>query len=594
MHWIDWLVIASYLAIVTIIGLLFVKRASKSVSEYFVAGRKLPWWLAGTSLVATSFAADTPLFVAGVIATKGIAGNWLWWNQVVAWSLAIACFARLWRRSGVVTDAEFIELRYSGPSAAFLRGFRGFYMSIIFSTATLAWVMLAMQKIVVVTIPAPDWIGPIELSIESALGLESAGFDLWKWVVLAALFLIATFYTTLSGMWGIVVTDLLQFVVAMGGSLIFAYYAIDSMGGMAEMQQRLADEFGVKQASDALRLFPTADSDWMPVSAFVVYLSVLWWGDCNGFAAQRLFSTRSEKDSVLASIWYAIAHFALRPWPWIIVGIVAMIQYPGLEDPESGYPMLLVELLPTGIRGLLIASLLAAFMSTVDTHLNWNASYFVNDIYRRFMSPDASESKCVMVSRLAVIGFAALAVVVAYFMTSIESGVLLLFNLQAGIGLVLMLRWFWWRVNAWSEITAMIASLVVTTGLPFISSTFQLDWPAATRILLTVLLVTPAWVLATLLTPAVESKKLDDFYRRIRPPAAFWGPVAARQEGIEPGISLWKTILCWFFMALLLFAAMFAIGDWVLMRYDTAAKWLGSSVAAGVILWLGKLIRLRD
>lgn len=590
----DWLVIVGYLGITTLVGLLFVRRASESVAEYFVAGRKLPWWLAGTSLVATSFAADTPLFVAGLIATKGIAGNWLWWNQVVAWSLAIACFARLWRRTGVVTDAEFIELRYSGRSASMLRAFRGLYMSTIFSTATLAWVMLAMQKIVSATMAAPAWVVSLEASIAPSLGLEPAELDLWKWVVLASLFLLATLYTTLSGMWGIVATDLLQFVVAMGGSAILAWYAVDAVGGVDALQSRLAEQFGVDRASEALGLFPSADSEWMPVSALAVYLTILWWGDCNGFAAQRLFSTRSERDSVLASLWYAIMHFAVRPWPWVLVGCVALVMYPGLEDPESGYPKLLVEILPSGVRGLLLASLLAAFMSTVDTHLNWNASYFVNDIYRRFLVPGATESQCVAASRLAVVGYALLAVVVAYFMTSIESGVLLLFNLQAGIGLVLMLRWFWWRINAWSEISAMIASLAVTTALPLADNALGLGWSPATRIVLTALTVTPIWVAATFLTQPTDNEKLLSFYRTIRPPSTFWKPVARLAPDVQPGLGLGRTLACWLLVATMLFGMMFAIGDALFLRPDRALAWSAVAVVSAVVLWRGRLIRMAD
>lgn len=585
MHWIDWLIVVGYLGAITLVGLLFIKRANSSVAEYFVAGRSLPWWLAGTSLVATSFAADTPLFVAGLIATKGIAGNWVWWNQVVAWALAIAFFARLWRRSGVVTDAEFVELRYSGPSAAFLRGFRGFYVSCIFSTATLAWVMLAMQKIVAATIAQPEWVAAFQTSLESSLGVSTGSIDLWKVLVLGSLFVLATLYTALSGMWGIVVTDLLQLAVAMVGSCLFAWYALDSVGGMAELQSRLAETLGDSRSTELLSLFPGPQAEWMPWGAFLVFLTIVWWGDCNGFAAQRLFSTRSENDSVLAAIWYAILHFAIRPWPWVIVGLVALVLYPGLEDPETGYPRLLNELLPTGLRGLLIASLLAAFMSTVDTHLNWNASYFVNDIYRRFMNPGATDRQCVLVSKLAVLAFAALSIVVALFMTSIQDAVLLLFNLQAGIGLVLMLRWFWWRVNAWSEVAAMVGSLIVTTTLPWISESYALDWSVATRIVITVLVVTPFWVAVTYLTAPTSQERLDAFYRRIRPPAALWGPVASRHPDIASDLSAGRTLTTWGLVMAALFSLMLCVGSLVLLRIAEAAGWAAVTTLSSFWVW---------
>lgn len=567
MHWIDWSIIAFYIVFVTLVGLLFVRRASGSVAEFFVAGRNLPWWLAGTSLVATSFAADTPLFVAGLIATQGIAGNWLWWNQVMAWALAMVFFSKLWRRSGVITDAEFVELRYGGRVGAFLRGFKAIYTSVIFSTGTVAFVMLAMQKIIAATMQRPTWVDHVQGSIEGTFGLTPGSVDAWKWIVLVGLFLVATLYTALSGFWGIVVTDLLQFVIAMGGSILFAVYAVDSVGGIDGLRTRLLTEFGAERVESIFRFFPERHSPWMPLSTFAIYLSILWWGDCGGFAAQRMFSTKTERDSVLASVWYSIAHFALRPWPWVLVGLVAMVYYPQLADPESGYPKLLMEILPTGIKGLLIASLLAAFMSTVDTHLNWNASYFTNDIYKRFVAPDASEARCVWVSRISVLVFAAMAISVAYFLESIKSAVVILFNLQAGIGLVLILRWFWWRVNAWSEISAMVASVVITTALPLISNRYDLNWSAATRILLTVMLVTPIWITATMVTAPVEVAKLEEFYRRVRPNRSLWGPIATSCKEVTDSGSIAQTILCWLLAAGGLYGLMCAIGKAILGAY---------------------------
>ena len=586
MHWIDWSVVAIYLVVVTIVGFLFLRKASGSTADYFVAGRNLPWWLAGTSLVATTFAADTPLFVAGLIATKGIAGNWLWWNQAIAWGLAVVFFARLWRRSGVITDAEFIELRYGGPSAAFLRGFRAFYMSVIVSTCTIAWVMLAMQKIVSATMATPEWASAAQLSIEQGWGLAPGSVDVWKWTVLITLFVVATFYTVLSGFWGIVVTDLIQFVVAMLGAILFAYYAVDSVGGMEALHSKLLAEFGAERTTNIFNFFPEAHSPWMPLSTFAVYLSVLWWGDCNGYAAQRMFSTRTERDSVLASIWFSIWNFAIRPWPWVVVGLVALLYYPNLEDPETGYPKLMMEILPAGLRGVLVASLLAAFMSTVDTHLNWNASYFVTDIYKRFLVPDADEKNCIRVSRISVLAFAILAIVVAYFMTSIESGVLIFFNLTSAIGLVLMLRWFWWRINAWSEISAMVASLVVTTALPIISDQYELNWSGDARILLTVALVTPIWVVTTFLTSPVEADHLDRFYRHVRPLRTFWGPVAARCPEVIPEGGVPRTLAAWGCATISLYALMFTIGKIVLFGWSAGMPLAALCTVSTIALWL--------
>ncbi len=354
---------------------------------------------------------------------------------------------------------------------------------------------------------------------------------------------------------------------------------------MEGLRSKLLAEFGAERSENIFSFFPAFDSPWMPVSTFAVYLSVLWWGDCNGFAAQRMFSTRSEKDSTLAAVWYSIAHFALRTWPWVVVGLVALVTYPNLEDPESGYPKLLVEILPVGVRGLVVASLFAAFISTVNTHLNWNASYAINDIYKRFIAPSATEAQCVRMSRISVLLFAALAIVVAYFMTSIESGVLILFNLQAAVGMVLMLRWFWWRINAWSEILAMVASIVVTTALPLVSNYYHLDWSPATRIMLTVLLVTPVWLIATFVTSPVDMKTLEVFYRRVHPISTFWQPVAKRCPDVVHDESIRQTIVGWLVGAVGVLALSFAIGKLVLLEYHDAAWATGVCIVSGLILW---------
>jgi Na+/proline symporter len=540
MHPIDWAIIGGYLLLITGIGLAFIKRASGSVADFFVSGRSLPWWIAGTSLVATSFAADTPLFVCGVVAEKGIAGNWLWWSQAVAWGLAVVFFARFWRRSGIVTDAEFIELRYGGRSGTFLRGFKAIYTSVIFSTATIAWVMLAMQKIVSATMAEPAWVSDWENSLAAWLGWSEGSIDLWKWLVLLALFGVAAAYTALSGSWGIVITDLVQLAFAMGASVAFAIYALKQVGGMDALQEKLLAMYGAERTENLFAFLPQVDSPWMPLTTFIIYLGVLWWTDCGGFAAQRMFSTRTEKDAVLTAAWYSILHFAVRPWPWIVVALVAMVYYPALEDPESGYPKLIMELLPVGFKGLVLASLVAAFTSTVDTHLNWNASYFVTDVYRRFIRPEASEKQCVRVSRWAVLVYALMAIVIAYYMNSIQRMVLLLFNLQVGIGLVLMVRWFWWRVNAWSEISAMVASFVITLSLRQFT-----DLSEAHRIAITALACPVVWVTVTLLTRPPDLERLETFYRKVRPIHSFWGPIAARcpdvarDRGGASGVALW-------------------------------------------------------
>lgn len=577
----DWSIVGGYIILVSVVGLLFIRRASGSVDDFFVAGRKLPWWIAGTSLIATSFAADTPLAISGLVARGGISGNWMWWSQIVAWTLAVAFFAKLWRRTGLLTDAEFIELRYGGQSGAFLRGFKALYVSLIFSTGTLAWVMLAMQKIVDVAIGEPAWIAPLEKSVAAYLGMSAESIDLWKWFVLIALFMVATVYTVLSGFWGIVVTDLIQFTIAIVASMIFAGYAVHSVGGLAGLQEGLVERLGTEQFGSFMSFFSTSDTEqhkplWSGAEgtgylSILIFITVNWWGDCSGgIGTQRLFSTRSERDSILAVIWYNLGHFVIRIWPWILVALVAMIHFPQSEDPEANYPQLMMTLLPSGMRGLMIASLLAAFMSTVDTHLNWNSSYFVNDIYRRFLKKSATQKQCVAASRWSTLGFAALAITIAAFIDSIGDAWLFLFNIQAGLGMVLMVRWFWWRVSAWSEISAMIASLAVTTVLPMVSSYYGYEWSGPFRILLTTIICTPVWIIVTLIAQPPRAETLDNFYTKVRPPGPFWKPLARRNPDVFTEQNLARPMIGWLVSAVGLFSLMFLIGQLLFLQFQDA------------------------
>lgn len=592
---IDWVIIGGYVLLVTGVGFLFVKKASGSTAEFFVAGRNLPWWIAGTSLIATSFAADTPLAITGIVTKHGIAGNWLWWNQIVVWVLAVVFFARLWRRSGLVTDAEFIELRYGGRAGAFLRAFKAFYSAVLLSTFTLAWVMLGMQKIVGAALPAPEWVLELQASIESALGFAPGTIALWKWLVLIALFLVTTLYTVVSGVWGIMITDLIQMTVAFGGAIMLAVFSVHAVGGVGALRAQLVQRFGAQGTADLLSFLPPANSTWMPLSTFAIYVGVLWWGDCGGFVAQKMFSTRSDRDSVLAALWYSFIHFGFRPWAWIMVALAALLIFPNLEDPELAYPKMMVHILPAGLRGLMFAALLAAFMSTVDTQLNWSASYYVTDFYKRFIAPAADERRCVRMSRLATVGFAALAIIVAYFMTSIEKAWVFLFNLQAGIGLVLMLRWFWWRVNVWSEITAMLASLVFTPlvylARDYCRRSYGLDWSDAFCILITAALCTAVWLTATLLTTPTTADKLDAFYRRVRP-HGFWTPVAGRCPDVPPQHLSPAIVIAWLSGTVALSAAMFTVGKFVLGEPCEGAQALAVCVVAtGVAYYLATVRR---
>ncbi|HKH82210.1 MAG TPA: sodium:solute symporter family protein [Gemmatimonadales bacterium] len=508
----DWLIIALYFLVSAAIGLAYTRKAGRSLEDYFVSGRSLPWWLAGTSMVATTFAADTPLAVAGLVAKYGVAGNWLWWNGAFSGVLTVFFFARLWRRAGVLTDVEFAELRYGGRPAAVLRGFRALYLALPINLIIMGWVTRAMVTILGVTLDVNPWRAAI------------------------LLFGVTALYSIFSGLWGVIVTDAFQFVVAMGGTILLAVFAVNSVGGLTELTEKAAAHFG--SANAAFGVLPTTDQAWLPLSTLLIFLGVQWWAAWypgqepggGGYVVQRILSARDERHGLLATLWFTIAHYALRPWPWILVGFVGLIRYPGLANPEEGYVRVMVDVLPSPFKGLLLAAFAAAYMSTISTHLNWGASYLVNDVYLRFMRPNASQRSQVIASRMATGVLMVLSLVVMSFLTSVEQGWKLLIGLGAGTGLVFILRWYWWRVNAWSEISAMIASFVTSVAL----ATFKYDLsnPAsrtyALTMLITVGVTSAVWLTVTMLTPPESPATLDRFYRRVRPGGPGWRSVAER------------------------------------------------------------------
>ncbi len=477
-------------------GAWHARRASASPEAFFAADRSLPWWLAGTSIVATTFAADTPLAIAGLVATSGIAGNWFWWADVLPVVTGAFIVSHLWKRSGVLTDNEITELRYGGRPAAGLRLFRALYFGVLRNAIVMGWVNLAMVKI-----------------LSLALGLD----DDQSLLVLAGLFLLTVAYTLLAGLIGVVLTDFLQFGLALAGSILLAILAVEDFGGLTPLLDQLGGE------RDLLAIFPSP-KDGEVFWAFIAYIGVKSWSsgntEGNGYIAQRILATRSERDARLASLWYAIAHFAIRPWPWIIVGLVALARYPGLEDPESGYVLVMLDVLPNGLLGLLLAALLAAFMSTIDTQLNWGASYMTHDIYQRFIDPDASERRLVTVARWSIVLLAAIGAGATLMMDSVADAWKLLATITAGTGLILLLRWLWWRINAWSEIAVMTASLV---GANAVDSWTDVAFPFS--LLIVVAFSLPVAFAVTFLTPPEDPEVLRRFYERVRP-AGSWRPVA--------------------------------------------------------------------
>jgi len=458
---IDWTIIAAYFLFNLAIGLFYRKKATGSVNDYFISGRRVSWWLAGTSMVATTFAADTPLAVTGLVARKGIAGNWIWWCMVFSGMLTVFFYAKLWRRAGVMTDVEFAEIRYAGKPAAFLRGFRALYLGLPVNLIILGWVNLAMIKILTLILDV-DKIHAI--------------------VICLAIMALTASISTLSGLWGVLVMDLFQFVLKMGMVIALAVFAVQAVGGMSGLKAHLAQIDIARNATggatgSVMSFTPDLNSAWMPMITFLVYIAVNWWATWypgaepggGGYVAQRIFSAKDEKHSLLATFWFNIAHFAIRPWPWILVALVAMVRFHNdpafMHDPESGYIRIMLLDLPVSLRGLMVAAFAAAYMSTIGTQLNWGASYLVNDVYRRFLMQKQTEEHYVVISQITTVILMLLSAVVSFYMDSIANAWKFLIMLGAGTGLVYILRWFWWRINAWSEVSALLAAFVTSLVL---------------------------------------------------------------------------------------------------------------------------------
>jgi Na+/proline symporter len=565
---VDWAIIAVYFLFNVGIGLYYKSRAGSNISEFFLSGRNVPWWLAGTSMVATTFAADTPLVVTGLVARNGIAGNWLWWNMVASGMLTVFLFARLWRRSGVTTDIELAELRYSGKPAAFLRGFRSVYLGVVMNCIILGWVNLAMVKILMLV-----------------LGVDK-GQALWIVIGIIAL---TSLISTMSGLWGVLVTDMFQFVIKMGMVIVLGVAAVHAAGGIEIMKTKLGGE-----GSPFLSFVPDLHSVWMPAVTFFVYIAVNWWATWypgaepggGGYVAQRMFSARDEKHSLLATLWFNVAHYALRPWPWVIVGMASVILYPHLKDPETGYIRVMIDYLPASLRGLMVAAFAAAFMSTVGTQLNWGASYLVNDFYRRFLRTEAPERHYVNASQAATLLLTIISAIVTHYMDSIAGAWKLLIVTGAGTGTVLILRWYWWRINAWSEVSAMAAAFVASVTL---QTAFHLDSDDPVQfahlILTTVAVTTVAWVAVTFLTAPESDATLLRFYRKVRPSPAGWGPMVRLAPDVPVSHDLGWNLADWLAGCALVYGALFGIGKIILNDYPLGALFVCISVAAGTFIY---------
>ncbi len=576
---IDWLVVAAYFGVNLSIGLYYRKKASASTGDFFVSGRQVTWWLAGTSMVAATFAADTPLAVTGFVAREGIAGNWIWWSFLFSGMMTVFFFARLWRRSEVITDAEFVEIRYEGKPAAFLRGFRALYFGILMNCLIVGWVNLAMEKILATVLPVPAFF---------AAAMERAGLvgwfqqtlhmdvdipRLWALVVIFGIIAFTGFYTSISGLWGVLWTDLIQFVLKMTMVIVLAYYGVRAVGGMAAMKSKLAVLDTARQAAHGgsgsiLAFVPDLHSPWMPFLTFFVYIAVNWWANWypgaepggGGYVAQRMFSAKDEKHSLGGTLWFNIAHYALRPWPWILTALASVILYPSLADPEMGFIKVWVDYLPAAWRGLMLAAFAAAYMSTIATQLNWGSSYILNDFYRRFVIKGRSEGHYVVASKGFTAFLAVLGAVVSLFMQSVGGAWELLLGIGAGTGAVYLLRWYWWRINAWSEVSAMTVAALVTGILRFVPLAGSDPVVFAKRLLITVAITSAAWLAVTYLTRPEPESKLLQFYRRVRPSVAGWKHIAAQAPDIPPVHDGWYNLLDWALGCLMVYMALFGVG----------------------------------
>jgi SSS family solute:Na+ symporter len=575
----DWVVVAAYFLINLLIGLYYRKKASASTGDFFVSGREVSWWLAGTSMVATTFAADTPLAVTGIVARQGIAGNWLWWNFLFSGMMTVFLFARLWRRSETITDAEFVELRYAGKPAAFLRGFRSLYFGILMNCLVVGWVNLAMEKILMTA---------LDISKTSAL------------IICLLVMAITGFYTTISGLWGVLWTDVIQFVLKMGMVIILAFYAIRAVGGMGVLKEKLLVIDAQRAAATGgtgsiLSFTPDLNSAYLPLLTFVVYIGVSWWANWypgaepggGGYVAQRIFCAKNEKHSLWAVLWFNIAHYALRPWPWILTALASVVLYPNLADPEVGYIKIWVDYLPGAFRGFMMAAFAAAYMSTIATQLNWGSSYVVNDFYRRFLVRGRDEKHYVFASKFATAFLAVLGAAVSLVMESVGGAWQLLLGIGAGTGAVYLLRWYWWRINAWSEVSAMAAAGIVTILFRTVIHLSGSDSDVfAKSILITVGVTSAVWLATTFLTQAEPDSKLLEFYRRVRPGFFGWKHIAAQAPEIPNTHEGWYNLMDWLLGCVMVYMALFGIGKILLGSATLGLVFLAISAAcAYAIYW---------
>jgi Na+/proline symporter len=567
---IDYLIVIAYFIFSIAIALVYSKRAGKSTDDFFLSGRNLPWYLAGISMVATTFAADTPLAVTELVANNGISGNWIWWNFAFGGMLTVFFFARLWRRAGIMTEAEFAEIRYSGKPARFLRGFRALYLGLFMNVIIIGWVNKAMSSI-----------------LQGMFGIDESIVMIY---VFGCMILVAI-YSAISGLWGVVITDAFQFFIAMIGCIILAIIVINSpeVGGIAGLKQNLPEY--------AFEFFPTisdipsaAGMLSMSVFSFLAYIGIIWWASWypgaepggGGYVAQRMMSAKDEKHSLFATLFFQIAHYAIRPWPWILVGLASLVLYPELSDSQKGMGFIYAmrDFLPAGLKGLLVAAFFAAYMSTIATQLNWGSSYIINDFYKRFVNEGKAESHYVLSSRIATIILMLVSLVVTLLINKISGAWAFIIECGAGVGLVLILRWFWWRINAWSEISAMITPFIIfpilkSVGILFPYSLFIIV-PGTTLV----------WVAVTFLTKPTSEEVLFSFYRKIHPGGLMWKKISSKLPEVESDSGFFRMFINWLIGVILVYSILFGTGKLILGEFTEFFIYLIVAIVAVSIIYI--------
>jgi len=571
----DWFIVASLTTISFIPALVLARRGGSSTAEFFTSGRSAPWWLIGVSMVATTFSTDTPNLVTNLVREGGVANNWAWWAFLLTGMMTVFFYARLWRRSGVLTDLEFYEIRYSGKAASLVRGFRSVYLGLVFNCFIMASVNLAAVKIASVVL----------------------GWPMGQTLAICAVLNIA--FAATSGLWGVLVTDFIQFGVAMTGSFAAAYFALQQpeVGGLANLIARVDPA--------KLALLPDFGNWSMTLTVLIIPITIQWWSvwypgaepGGGSYIAQRMLAAKTENDALKGTLFFNFAHYALRPWPWIIVALASILVYPELADIARTFPNVdpslighdlaypaMLRFLPAGFLGLMVAGLLSAYVSTISTHLNWGTSYLVNDLYRRFIKPGANDRHYVAVGRLVTGLLMLLAAMLTYVLDTARESFELLLSIGAGTGLLYLLRWFWWRVNAWSEVSAMVASFVVSLGL-FIARKNGLEMASHVALLWTVGVTTLVWITVTLTTAPAERSRLLSFYSLVRPAGPGWESIR-KESGLPPSPdSMANSVLGWVLGCLFVYSALFGTGSYIYGRLGQAIVFTIVFLVSGAGLW---------